>query len=145
MMKILSLITTIIFLFPVTLSAQENQQVKDYAGYVDPFIGTGSIDSLSLSGSTFPGAVVPFGFVQLSPDTYASPNDPASGYNYADSTIVGFSQTHLSGTGVACSTFCLCLFVEMQNGLLTEKKAASMDTLPGSATGTKRPVRDITA
>ena len=100
-MKILSLITTIIFLFPVTLSAQENQQVKDYAGYVDPFIGTGSIDSLSLSGSTFPGAVVPFGFVQLSPDTYASPNDPASGYNYADSTIVGFSQTHLSGTGVA--------------------------------------------
>jgi len=74
---------------------------SDYTKYVKPFIGTGSIDSLSLSGSNFPGAVVPFGFVQLSPDTYESPEDPCSGYDYAEKKIVGFSHTHLSGTGVA--------------------------------------------
>ncbi len=71
------------------------------AQYVNPFIGTGSVDSLSLSGSNFPGAVVPFGFMQLSPDTDVNPEDPCSGYDYADHRIVGFSHTHLSGTGVA--------------------------------------------
>lgn len=76
------------------------QTTKDYAHYVNPFIGTAP-RSASLSGSVFPGACVPFGLVQLSPDTYASPDDPASAYNYDDSSIVGFSHTHLSGTGVA--------------------------------------------
>ncbi|MEQ7802378.1 GH92 family glycosyl hydrolase [Pedobacter sp. ASV1-7] len=70
--------------------------------YVNPFIGTGSVDSSSLAGNNFPGATVPFGFVQLSPDTDPSPSyNLASGYNYGDNTIVGFSHTHLSGTGVA--------------------------------------------
>lgn len=69
--------------------------------YVDPFIGTGAVDGTSLSGSNFPGATVPFGFVQLSPDTDNEVFSPASGYNYNDKTIVGFSHTHLSGTGVA--------------------------------------------
>lgn len=76
-------------------------QKKNFIQYVNPFIGTGSIDSLSLSGSNFPGAVAPFGFVQLSPDTDIAPEDPCSGYDFADDTIVGFSHTHLSGTGVA--------------------------------------------
>ena len=76
-------------------------QSKNFIQYVNPFIGTGSIDSLSLSGSNFPGAVAPFGLVQLSPDTDANPEDPCSGYDFADDTIVGFSHTHLSGTGVA--------------------------------------------
>lgn len=62
--------------------------------YVDPFIGTGG------HGHTFPGACVPFGMVQLSPDNGTQGWDWCSGYNYADSTIVGFSHTHLSGTGV---------------------------------------------
>lgn len=74
---------------------------KDYTVYVNPFIGSGSVDSLSLSGSNFPGATYPFGLVQLSPDTDDNPEDPCSGYDYADDTIVGFSHTHLSGTGVA--------------------------------------------
>src|SRR5579859_6451709 len=64
---------------------------------VDPLIGTGG------GGHTFPGAVVPFGMVQLSPDTQIKPRgeayDWAAGYNYADDTIVGFSHTHFSGTG----------------------------------------------
>lgn len=82
-------------------NAQKTKTAKDFTQFVNPFIGTGSIDSLSLSGSNFPGAVVPFGFVQLSPDTDDNPEDPCSGYDYADDTIVGFSHTHLSGTGVA--------------------------------------------
>jgi predicted alpha-1,2-mannosidase len=73
----------------------------DVTSYVNPFIGTGAVDASSLSGSNFPGATLPFGFVQLSPDTQDNPDNPASGYDYNDKTIVGFSHTHLSGTGVA--------------------------------------------
>lgn len=64
---------------------------------VDPFIGTGG------EGHTFPGATVPFGMVQLSPDTQIKSRkegyDWAAGYRYDDNTIVGFSHTHFSGTG----------------------------------------------
>lgn len=69
--------------------------------YVNVFIGTGSVDNNSLSGSNFPGASYPFGMVQISPDTKENPEDPCSGYDYKDNTIVGFSHTHLNGTGVA--------------------------------------------
>ncbi|GLS25162.1 GH92 family glycosyl hydrolase [Marinibactrum halimedae] len=62
--------------------------------YVDPFIGTGG------HGHTFPGAVVPFGMVQLSPDNVSKGWDWTAGYNYSDDELVGFSHTHLSGTGV---------------------------------------------
>ena len=81
--------------------AQAQQKENKFAGYVNPFIGTGAVDKNSLSGSNFPGPTLPFGFVQLSPDTEDSPDDPASGYDYNDKTIVGFSHTHLSGTGVS--------------------------------------------
>lgn len=68
--------------------------------YVNPFLGTGSIDNASLKGSIFPGAAMPFGMVQLSPDTEELPwNDSASAYDYAHTTIYGFTHTHLSGTG----------------------------------------------
>ncbi|MEN8226741.1 MAG: GH92 family glycosyl hydrolase [Bacteroidota bacterium] len=66
---------------------------QDLATYVDPFIGTGG------HGHTFPGAMVPFGMVQISPDTRMENWDGSSGYHYSDKTIMGFSQTHLSGTG----------------------------------------------
>ena len=62
--------------------------------YVDPFIGTGG------HGHTYPGATVPFGMVQLSPDNGTQGWDWCSGYNYSDSMIAGFSHTHLSGTGI---------------------------------------------
>lgn len=69
--------------------------------HVNPFIGTGAVHS-SLSGNNFPGATVPFGMVQLSPDTRNFPDwAQASGYDYNDTSIYGFSHTHLSGTGVA--------------------------------------------
>jgi predicted alpha-1,2-mannosidase len=64
---------------------------------VDPFIGTGG------EGHTFPGATVPFGMIQLSPDTRIQPRaqayDWAAGYRHDDRSIVGFSHTHFSGTG----------------------------------------------
>ena len=66
----------------------------DVVQYVDPFIGTGG------HGHTYPGAVVPFGMVQLSPDNPSKGWDWTSGYHYSDDTLVGFSHTHLSGTGV---------------------------------------------
>ena len=62
--------------------------------YVDPFIGTGG------HGHTYPGATVPFGMVQLSPDNGTQGWDWCSGYHYSDSMIAGFSHTHLTGTGI---------------------------------------------
>lgn len=73
----------------------------NYTKYVNPFIGTGAVEN-SLSGNCYPGATVPFGLVQLSPDTREVPNwDCAPGYDYNDHQIYGFSHTHLSGTGVS--------------------------------------------
>ena len=60
---------------------------------VDPFIGTGGI------GHTYPGATAPFGMVQLSPDTHNTGWDGAAGYRDGDKEALGFSHTHLSGTG----------------------------------------------
>jgi predicted alpha-1,2-mannosidase len=69
-------------------------QKTAYANYVNPFIGTGG------HGHTFPGATVPFGMVQLSPDTRIDGSwDGCSGYHYSDPVIYGFSHTHLNGTG----------------------------------------------
>ncbi len=61
--------------------------------HVDPFIGTGGF------GHTYPGACLPFGMVQLSPDTRTSGWENCSGYHASNPTIIGFSHTHLSGTG----------------------------------------------
>ncbi len=76
---------------------KENKQefIKtELVNYVDPFIGTGG------HGHTYPGATVPFGMVQLSPDNGQGGWDWCSGYHYSDSIVVGFSHTHLSGTGI---------------------------------------------
>ncbi|MGV3617449.1 MAG: GH92 family glycosyl hydrolase [Fimbriimonas sp.] len=62
----------------------------------DPMVGTAG------HGHAFPGATVPFGMVQLSPDTRTDTWDGSSGYHYSDDTILGFSHTHLSGTGIGC-------------------------------------------
>ena len=69
-------------------------QPRDFTRWVNPFIGTGG------HGHTFPGATMPFGMVQLSPDTRIDNWDGSSGYHYSDNIIYGFSHTHLSGTGI---------------------------------------------
>ena len=76
---------------PVTPAAKDKQLIS----YVNPFIGTGG------HGHTYPGATLPFGMVQLSPDTRLDGWDGCSGYHYSDEYIYGFSHTHLSGTGVS--------------------------------------------
>ena len=71
--------------------------IKDKAlvSLVNPFIGTDG------HGHTYPGATMPFGMMQLSPDTRLEGWDGASGYHYSDQYIYGFTHTHLSGTGVS--------------------------------------------
>ena len=71
---------------------------QDFSSYVDPMIGTGGV------GHTYPGATLPYGMVQVSPDTRNDASwEGCSGYWYRDSLIYGFSHTHLSGTG--CSDY----------------------------------------
>ncbi|GAB3020762.1 GH92 family glycosyl hydrolase [Bowmanella dokdonensis] len=69
------------------------KQKLDPLAYVDPFIGTDG------KGKTYPGATVPYGMVQLSPDNGRGGWDWIAGYFYPDNIIAGFSHTHLSGTG----------------------------------------------
>ena len=83
----------VIMLAAIVLASCQSKKSDLPADYVDPFIGTGG------HGHTYPGAMVPFGMVQLSPDTRKDSWDGCSGYHYSDSHIFGFSHTHLSGTG----------------------------------------------
>ena len=75
------------------VSNSSKDTANDYTQEVNPFIGT------DFTGNTYPGAQAPFGMVQLSPDNGLPGWDRISGYFYPDSTIAGFSHTHLSGTG----------------------------------------------
>jgi len=77
------------------LELEEHASTSTYTSLVNPMIGTGG------HGHTFPGASLPFGMMQLSPDTRLQGWDGCSGYHYSDSVIFGFSHTHLSGTGVS--------------------------------------------
>ncbi len=85
-MKRIILLFAIVFLFAACGE-------KSLTSYVNPLVGTDG------HGHTFPGAIVPFGQIQPSPDTRLEGWDGCSGYHYSDDTIFGFSHTHLSGTG----------------------------------------------
>ena len=98
------MIRNTIFTFLLSCISVTDVCAQQFATFVDPFIGTEGM------GHTFPGACVPFGIVQLSPDTDTIPQNIngqyqkevyayCAGYQHKDSTIVGFSHTHLSGTG----------------------------------------------
>jgi predicted alpha-1,2-mannosidase len=89
MMKKIALGWLLLLLLPGCIG----NMAVDPIDYVDPFIGTGG------HGHTYPGATSPYGAVQLSPDTRRDNWDACAGYHYSDSTIIGFSHTHLSGTG----------------------------------------------
>lgn len=97
-MKKIILLSAAVVIQSAAFGQQSKSKVTDY---VNPFIGTGAVES-SLLGGTYPGATVPFGMVQLSPDTRENPDwAQAAGYDYNDKTIYGFSHTHLSGTGLS--------------------------------------------
>ena len=92
----------LLFLFNMLFLSCKNNETQHIAvnndaliSFVDPFIGTGG------HGHTYPGATMPFGMMQLSPDTRLDGWDGCSGYHYSDEYIYGFSHTHLSGTGVS--------------------------------------------
>ena len=90
----------------------------DLAKYVNPFIGSGG------TGHTFPGPVMPFGMVQLSPDTRIDGSwEGCSGYYYPDTLLYGFSHTHLSGTG--CSDYGDILFMPSLDTLSDPNKFKS--------------------
>ena len=111
-----ALLFIVLFIFALSSSAQKK---KDFTPFVDPFIGTGG------HGHTYPGAVVPFGMVQLSPDTRLTGWDGCSGYYYTDTVVYGFSHTHLSGTGIA--DYCDVLFMPTTG----EPKFKNTDYLSG--------------
>ncbi|WP_291586331.1 GH92 family glycosyl hydrolase [Bacteroides sp.] len=93
-MRKYTLILLVVVLFVGCNSSKDKTVFKDdVLNYVNPFIGTAG------HGHTFPGATSPFGMVQLSPDTGLEGWDWCSGYHYSDNSIIGFSHTHLSGTG----------------------------------------------
>ncbi|HEY8784479.1 MAG TPA: GH92 family glycosyl hydrolase [Mucilaginibacter sp.] len=99
------LFLSFILVFSLSSSAQRK---KDYTRFVNPFIGTGG------HGHTYPGAAVPFGMLQVSPDTRLTGWDGCSGYYYTDTVVYGFSHTHLSGTGIA--DYCDVLFMPTTGG-----------------------------
>lgn len=88
-------VLVVIVIVVVVVAQSVVAQGTDPATLVDPFIGTGA------HGHTFPGATMPFGMVQVSPDAGKSGWDWCSGYHASDSAVIGFSHTHLSGTGCA--------------------------------------------
>ena len=93
MRKLLFSVLAFLLVLGACTSPQSSQLKTDYTQLVNPFIGT------DFTGNTYPGAQAPFGMVQLSPDNGLGGWDRISGYFYPDSTIAGFSHTHLSGTG----------------------------------------------
>ncbi|RVT75297.1 glycoside hydrolase family 92 protein [Flavobacterium sufflavum] len=99
-----------------------NSNNKDLINFVDPFIGTGG------HGHTYPGATVPFGMLQPSPDNGISSWDWCSGYHYSDSIVAGFSHLHLSGTGIGDLADILFMPINKKVNLTT--KVTSRDLLP---------------
>ena len=100
-MKFKNFQAIILFVFSIiifqacNLEDATKNKTEDNTKYVNTFIGTGG------HGHTFPGATTPHGMVQLSPDTRTLGWDACGGYHYSDSSIIGFSHTHLSGTGIS--------------------------------------------
>ena len=84
----------IILTFSSNTLAQSVDNQKDLVDYIHPIIGTQG------EGNVYPGPVAPHGMVQLGPDTDMRSWETASGYEYNDSVIIGFSMQHLSGTGI---------------------------------------------
>ena len=108
-------------LLPLFLSAQS---ANDYTQYVNPFIGTQTDETGALSGSTFPGATMPQGMVQLSPETELMVTwDPCSGYDYNKDIIYGFTHTHLSGTG--CTDLIDVSLMPLNRAVTPEQLAAA--------------------
>lgn len=123
MKKILLSVLVLVFITSCKVKSYKNKNQKNvFADYVDPFIGTGG------HGHTYPGATVPFGMLQVSPDNGISSWDWCSGYHYSDSIVSGFSHLHLSGTGIGDLADILFMPTNKKVDLTT--KTTSRDQLP---------------
>ncbi|MBZ9632388.1 GH92 family glycosyl hydrolase [Salegentibacter sp. LM13S] len=116
----------LLFVLVITIAACKERNKKEIndqdsnrelTSYVDPFIGTGG------HGHTYPGATVPFGMIQLSPDNGISDWDWCSGYHISDNIIAGFSHLHLSGTGIGDLADLLFMPVNREIDLTTEVRS----------------------
>ena len=87
-------IKNIALALPLLFAACTSTQQEDLTAYVNPLIGSGG------HGHVFVGASVPFGMVQLGPTSVNEKWDWCSGYHQDEATVIGFSHTHLSGTGI---------------------------------------------
>lgn len=105
----------------INVNKNHHQEIL-FADYVNPFIGTGG------HGHTYPGATVPFGMLQVSPDNGISNWDWCSGYHYSDAIVAGFSHLHLSGTGIG--DLADILFMPTNKKLDLTVKTTSRDQLP---------------
>lgn len=114
-LKIMTVLGCCICLFACT-------EPKQVFQYVNPFIGTEAV------GHTYPGATVPFGMVQLSPDTRFDDWSACSGYQHSDTLLYGFSHTHMSGTGGSDlgDILFLPLSGDFDESYLSERKQVSM-------------------
>ncbi|MGO4773388.1 GH92 family glycosyl hydrolase [Flavobacterium sp. W22_SRS_FK3] len=123
MKKITLLILIVILVASCKINTNKNKSHKYFfVNYVNPFIGTGG------HGHTYPGATVPFGMLQVSPDNGISSWDWCSGYHYSDSVVSGFSHLHLSGTGIGDLADILFMPTNKKVDLTT--KTTSRDQLP---------------
>jgi predicted alpha-1,2-mannosidase len=124
-MKITKLLLTFFFggmVFVSSCKIQPETKLTDYTAYVNPFIGSGG------HGHVFVGANVPFGMVQVGPQNIFKGWDWCSGYHYSDSILIGFSHTHLSGTG--CSDLGDILVMPFLGEIRTRR--GSQDNIEGS-------------
>ena len=113
------------FVLFVVISFTACSEQKELVDYVDPFIGTDK------EGNTFPGACLPFGMVQLSPDNGFQ---GVKAYNYSKTSILGFSHTHLSGTGSGTKT--------NYNNILIMPTIGDLKVFPGIAKDPDRMARN---
>ncbi|WP_268225434.1 GH92 family glycosyl hydrolase [Sinomicrobium oceani] len=102
--------------------SETEEKTPELTQYADPFIGTGD------HGHTYPGATVPYGMIQLSPDNGTAGWDWCSGYHYTDSIAVGFGHLHLSGTGIG--DLADLLFMPVNKEVDLSVKIASRDDYP---------------
>ena len=110
--------TAVLIYFP-SCNKKSDFKIEAKSEFVNPLIGT------DFHGHTFPGATMPFGMIQLSPDTRLDGWDGCSGFHYSDSIIYGFSHTHLSGTGCLDYGDILLLPLNNYNTSIKDKKYTS--------------------
>ena len=106
--RVIVLVVIIVSLTVMLPGCDQYSTDAELINYVDPFIGTDK------EGNTFPGACLPFGMVQLSPDNGFQ---GVKAYNYSKTSILGFSHTHLSGTGSGTKTNYnnILILIELRN------------------------------